>query len=141
MSYSLKIHHAQVDGAKAVIIVDLDPSSRFDRVPVAVPGPVDWGLKPDPPDLDIRIQIPTVMILAEKAASLQHGAVTSIHYLSPDKVAGLPPGVKVGFVHIPKQDSKAGLDKGQAATLMAEFFSLRKDERTAETRLLEESKR
>ena len=141
VSYSLKIHHAQVAGAKAVIIVDLDPSSRFDRVPVAVPGPVDWGLKPDPPDLDITIQIPTVMILAEKAASLQHGAVTSIHYLSPDKVAGLPPGVKVGFVHIPKQDSKAGLDKGQAATLMAEFFSLRKDERTAETRLLEESKR
>lgn len=139
VSFALKIHHAQMAGAKAVVIID-GVSTNFDMAnsPTAGNGPIDYGIKPDPPETHIEIRIPAVMILREKAHLLREKVVHMLHWLDPGTCAGLPDPKKarVGYVFIPKQESKIGMEKSQAQALMAEFFAERRKERSEETSML-----
>ena len=137
VSCALKIHHAQMAGAKAVIIINT-ASKFFDgkNPPFVKHGPVDCGIKPNPPDLAIKIRVPAVMILEEKAHLLREKATHMLIYLDPERIAGLPQGVRVGYVHIPKQESKVGMEKTKAQNLMEEFFAERRKERSEEVNML-----
>lgn len=142
VSFSLKIHHAQMAGARAVVIVDgMSRSFDTEMPPEVQEGPVEWGIKPKPPDLEINIRIPAVMILAERAHLLREKAIHVLHYLDPENCAGLPVGVRVGYVHIPKQESKVGMEKTKAQTMMADFFAERRKERSEEVNMLIDVKR
>ena len=139
VSYGLKLHHAQQAGAKAVVFVDYDPNGKFDAMPRIDEGVVQYGVRPSPPDVDIRAQIPTVLVLNRHTATLQEGALHVLAF-APPGFPGIPYGWKVGFVCVPPQESKVGLSKDKADALMAEFFAERKKERLEEGQLLKDIK-
>ena len=129
----------QLAGAKAVIFVDYDPAGKFDAMPRVDEGVVRYGVRPTPPDVEIKCHIPTVLILNKHTSSLQEGAVHLIAF-APPGFPGIPYGWKVGFVCVPPQESKVGLSKTKADALMAEFFAERKKERLEEGQILREVK-
>ena len=99
VSSTLKIHHAQVAGAKAVILVDRNEEKNgFQSIPWIKEGPIDWGIKPNRHDLDIKIKIPVVVITGERANIIQEGAMHVIRYVDSTKASGSPYGFQVGFV-------------------------------------------
>lgn len=88
VSMSLKLHHAQQAGAKGVVLVD--PYRRgFDHIPAALEGPITEGVTPNPPDFDIKITIPTVMVLKEKAMKMREGAIHMFRYYDEKQIAGM----------------------------------------------------
>jgi hypothetical protein len=139
VSFALKIHHAQMAGAKAVVIID-GGSKYFnmDNSPTASNGPIDYGIKPDPPETHVEMRIPAVMILSEKAHLLRDKVVHMLSWLDPSTCTGLPDPkrARVGYVYLPKQESKIGMEKSKAQALMAEFFAERRKERSEETSML-----
>jgi hypothetical protein len=139
VSYGLKVHHAQLAGAKAMIIVDYDPKGKFDAMPRVDEGVVGYGVLPNPPNVFIKAEIPTVLILNRHASSVQEGAEHILAF-APPGFPGVPFGWKVGFVCVPPQESKVGMSKSKADALMAEFFAERKKERVEETQLLKSHK-
>ena len=139
VSYGLKVHHAQLAGAKAMIIVDYDPKGKFDAMPRVDEGVVGYGVLPNPPNVSIKAEIPTVLILNRHASSVQEGAEHILAF-APPGFPGVPFGWKVGFVCVPPQESKVGMSKSKADALMAEFFAERKKERVEETLLLKSHK-
>ena len=139
VSYGLKMYHAELAGAKAVVFVDYDPNGRFDAMPRIDQGVVQYGVRPTPADVDIKVHIPSVLVLNRHTTSLQEGAQHIIAF-APPGFPGIPYGWKVGFVCVPPQESKIGLSKSKADTLMAEFFAERKKERIEEGQMLKDSK-
>ena len=113
-------------GAKAVVIIDgVSPFLDCSAAPTVKNGLVESGIKPHPPETEIRMEIPAVVILGEKAHLLQETAIHMLSYLDPTQCSGLPsPEVaRVGYLHRPKQESKVGMEKSKAEALMAEFFA------------------
>ena len=106
VSYGLKMYHAQLAGAKAVIFVDYDPNGKFDAMPRIDEGVVQYGVRPTPADVDIRISIPAVLVLNRHTSQLQEGAHHVLAF-APPGFPGIPFGWKVGFVCVPPQESKA----------------------------------
>jgi hypothetical protein len=139
VSYGLKLHHAQIAGAKAVVFVDYDPNGKFDAMPRCDEGVVQYGVRSDPPDIAVKALVPTVLVLNRHTSALQEGAEHILAF-APPGFPGIPYGWKVGFVCVPPQESKIGLSKTKADALMAEFFAERKKERLEESQLLKEVK-
>ena len=139
VSYGTKLHHAQQAGAKAVIFVDYDPNGKFDAMPRIDEGIVQYGVRPTPPDVDVKARIPSVLVLNRHTATLQEGAHHVLAF-APPGFPGIPYGWKVGFICVPPQESKVGLSKATADALMQEFFNERKKERQEEGQLLKDNK-
>jgi hypothetical protein len=119
VTYAVKLHHAQIAGAKAVVFVDYDAeTTTFKEMPAVLPLPD--GSK-------VEARIPACLILAQHAAFLQEGVIHEIVYRS--KISGgYEAGIQAGVVRIPVQE-RARLSKQDADALMAEFLIARRKEK------------
>lgn len=117
VGYAVKLQHAQLAGAKAVVFVDYDTdAAKFTQMPAVLP-------LPDGSEVEARI--PTCLILAQHANFLQESANHELIYYSDT------PACQAGFVRIPVQE-RTRLHKHEAAALMAEFFDARRKEKGAD---------
>ena len=122
VGYAVKLQHAQLAGAKAVVFVDYDTdATKFTQMPAVLP-------LPDGSEVEARI--PTCLILAQHANFLQESANHEIIYYSGTP-EGYNPGCQAGFVRIPAQE-RTRLHKQEAAALMAEFLDARRKEKGAD---------
>jgi hypothetical protein len=117
--YAVKLQHAQLAGAKAVVFVDWDAeTTTFTEMPAVLPLPD--GSK-------VEARIPACLILAHHAAFLQEGVIHEIVYHS-EILGGCQAGIQTGMVRIPVQE-RARLSKQDADALMAEFLIARRKEK------------
>jgi hypothetical protein len=119
VTYAVKLHHAQIAGAKAVVFVDYDAeTTTFKEMPAVLPLPD--GSK-------VEARVPACLILAQHAAFLQEGVIHEIVYRS-EILGGYQAGIQTGVVRIPVQE-RARLSKQDADALMAEFLFARRKEK------------
>lgn len=119
VTYAVKLHHAQIAGAKAVVFVDYDAeTTTFKEMPAVLP--LSDGSK-------VEARIPACLILAQHAAFLQEGVIHEIVYRS-EILGAVQTGIQTGIVRIPVQE-RARLSKQDADALMAEFLIARRKEK------------
>ena len=86
---------------------------------------------------NVHAKIPTCFILNKHASLLQEGAV---HVLSFNAASQSGGGLMWGAVHVLRQERGGGrLTKDEAAKLMEQFFSARKQERQEEAELIQKT--
>ena len=122
VGFAIKLYHAQLANAKAVIFVDYDTTqSSFKTIPAVLPLP-DGTV--------VQATIPTGFILSEHSNFLQEHAHHLMIFYERDHDATSVHNVR-GEVQIPVQERPARLSKEAAGELMAEFLAARRKEKEA----------
>ena len=122
VGYAMKLHHAQLAGAKAVIFVNFEGGQdTFDTMPAVLPLPDGTVVEP---------KIPTGYILNQHANFLQEGILHSMVFYEKQTDGGRGSIHPVrAEVQIPVQERAARLSKETASELMADFLAARRKEK------------